>query len=250
VLAREGGAHYNPDCKQFPRLVTPRNISLMAKKSFSQAVGKPPVKRTPRPAMTHQVRIIGGLWKRTPLPVLEAEGLRPTPDRVRETVFNWINHLIDGAWERMACLDLFAGTGVLGFEAASRGAKQVVMVETHTPAVRQIDATKEKLRADQVSVIRGDALSTTQNMLARGQGKAFNLIFLDPPYNQNWLEKILPHCAPLLANDGLLYVESEESLVSDTPPDWLAGWEIVRADSAGMVFYHLLQLQKAPEVQA
>ncbi|MFX6702215.1 RsmD family RNA methyltransferase, partial [Acinetobacter baumannii] len=72
------------------------------------------------------MRIIGGQWKRTPLPVLDAEGLRPTPDRVRETVFNWITHLIDGGWEQVACLDLFAGSGALGFEAASRGARRVV----------------------------------------------------------------------------------------------------------------------------
>jgi 16S rRNA (guanine966-N2)-methyltransferase len=205
---------------------------------------KPAVKRAPRPVMTHQVRIIGGEWKRTPLPVLQAEGLRPTPDRVRETVFNWINHLIDGAWERTACLDLFAGTGVLGFEAASRGAKQVVMVEMHTPAVRQLEATKDKLRAEQVSVLRGDAFSTTQGMFARGMTKQFNLIFLDPPYNLGWLAKMLPVCAPLLTDDGLIYVESEVSLASDAPPDWLAGWNVVRADNAGMVFYHLLQLQK------
>ncbi|MDO9219246.1 MAG: RsmD family RNA methyltransferase, partial [Lacisediminimonas sp.] len=77
-----------------------------------------------------QVRIIGGQWKRTPLPVVSVEGLRPTPDRVRETVFNWLNHLIDGRWQDKLVLDLFAGTGALGVEAASRGAQKVVMVET------------------------------------------------------------------------------------------------------------------------
>ncbi|MES2024605.1 MAG: 16S rRNA (guanine(966)-N(2))-methyltransferase RsmD [Pseudomonadota bacterium] len=211
---------------------------------------KPAPKHKPRPAMTHQVRIIGGQWKRTPLPVLDVEGLRPTPDRVRETVFNWINHLIDGGWSRTKCLDLFAGTGVLGFEAASRGAEQVVMVEVHTPAVRQLEATKEKLRADQVSIVRGDALSVMQGMQTRGAAGPFNLIFLDPPYNQNWLAKMLPSCAQLLAKDGLIYVEAEESLVTDTPPDWLADWDVVRADNAGMVFYHLLQAKKLSEVQA
>jgi 16S rRNA (guanine966-N2)-methyltransferase len=200
--------------------------------------------------MTHQVRIIGGQWKRTPLPVPEVEGLRPTPDRVRETVFNWINHLIDGAWGRTVCLDLFAGTGVLGFEAASRGAAQVVMVEAHTPAVRQMEATKEKLHADQVSIVRGDALSVTQSMPTHSAAKKFNLIFLDPPYHQNWLAKILPACAPLLADDGLIYIESEVSLASDAPPDWMADWEVVRADHAGMVFYHLLQSKKRLGVQA
>ncbi|MDO9421818.1 MAG: 16S rRNA (guanine(966)-N(2))-methyltransferase RsmD [Herminiimonas sp.] len=205
---------------------------------------KPAPKRLPRPVMTHQVRIIGGQWKRTPLVVLDAEGLRPTPDRVRETVFNWINHLIDGNWSKLKCLDLFAGTGVLGFEAASRGAEQVVMVEMHTPAVRQLEATKEKLRADQVSIVRGDAFAAAQGMQARGGNGQFNLIFLDPPYLQNWLAKILPVCAPLLADGGLIYVESEVALDGETPPDWLQGWEVVRADNAGLVFYHLLQAKK------
>src|SRR5437764_6179211 len=88
-------------------------------------------------AVHHQVRIIGGRWKRTPLPVLDAEGLRPTPDRVRETVFNWLNHLLDGEWEKLNCLDLFAGTGVLGFEAASRGAARVTMVESNPIVVKE-----------------------------------------------------------------------------------------------------------------
>lgn len=211
---------------------------------------KPVAKRPPRPVMTHQVRIIGGQWKRTPLVVIDAEGLRPTPDRVRETVFNWINHLIDGNWSTLKCLDLFAGTGVLGFEAASRGAEQVVMVEMHTPAVRQLEATREKLRAEHVSIVRGDALSTVQGLQARGASGQFKLIFLDPPYLQNWLAKILPACAPLLAADGLIYVESEVSLEVAPPPDWLQGWEVVRADNAGLVFYHLLQAKKLPELQA
>jgi 16S rRNA (guanine966-N2)-methyltransferase len=103
-------------------------------------------RRAPHAAPTHQVRIIGGQWKRTPLVVLDVQGLRPTPDRVRETVFNWLNHLLDGQWQRIACLDLFAGTGALGFEAASRGAARVTMVESNAAAVRQLEVTKEKLQ--------------------------------------------------------------------------------------------------------
>ena len=87
---------------------------------------------------SHQIRLIGGLWKRSVLSVICADGLRPTPDRVRETVFNWLNHLVDGHWQNLRCLDLFAGSGALGFEAASRGASQVTMVECHTPAFRQL----------------------------------------------------------------------------------------------------------------
>jgi 16S rRNA (guanine966-N2)-methyltransferase len=209
---------------------------------------KPAPKRASRAA--HQVRIIGGQWKRTPLPVLDAEGLRPTPDRVRETVFNWLTHLLDDSWNRVACLDLFAGTGALGFEAASRGAERVVMIEANLPAVRQLEATREKLHAGQVSVLRGDALSMTQGMAAGSADGRFDVIFLDPPYHQDWLPRMLPSCARLLGEGGLLYVEAEQPLQAEAPPAWLDGWEIVRADKAGMVFYHLLQRKKAFELQA
>lgn len=214
-----------------------RQIITMQKKSS----GKPATKRPAKAA--HQVRIIGGLWKRTPLPVLDAEGLRPTPDRVRETVFNWLTHLLDGDWHSVTCLDLFAGTGALGFEAASRGAASVVMVESNTPAVRQLEATKEKLHAAQVNIVRADALSMAQGLLTRGSSptSAFQLIFLDPPYHQEWLPRMLPVCAKLLAAGGLVYVESEQPFDAETLPEWLDAWEVVRADKAGMVFYHLLR---------
>ncbi|HYD79108.1 MAG TPA: 16S rRNA (guanine(966)-N(2))-methyltransferase RsmD [Paucimonas sp.] len=197
----------------------------------------------------HQVRIIGGLWKRTPLPVLDAEGLRPTPDRVRETLFNWLNHLLDGGWPQVACLDLFAGTGALGFEAASRGAARVVMIEAGGPAVRQLEATKEKLRASQVEIRRGDALAGAHH-LAHDTGQRFDLIFLDPPYHQDWLAKIMPLCERLLTEAGLLYAEAETPLTAEDAPPWMAGWEIVRADKAGMVFYHLLRRKITAEIQA
>lgn len=206
--------------------------------------GKKPIpKHTKRAAPAHQVRIIGGQWKRTPLVVLDAEGLRPTPDRVRETTFNWLNHLLDGEWANVACLDLFAGTGALGFEAASRGAARVVMIEENTPAVRQLEATKNKLQAAQVNILRGDALSLLQGLAGRtnDENARFNVIFLDPPYHQNWLARVLPLCGHLLADNGLIYAESEQSLESENPPDWLAGWNVVRADKAGLVFYHVLQ---------
>jgi 16S rRNA (guanine(966)-N(2))-methyltransferase RsmD len=193
-------------------------------------------------APLHQVRIIGGQWKRTPLAVLEADGLRPTPDRVRETLFNWLNHLLDGRWDNVSCLDLFAGTGALGFEAASRGAVRVMMVESSVAAVKQLQATKEKLHATQVSIMRGDA-----GELAAG-GKLgndrFNIIFLDPPYHQGWLGKLLPLCVSLLADDGMIYAETEYPIISMDAadlPDWMSGWMVVRAGKAGMVYYHLLK---------
>ncbi|RXZ34093.1 16S rRNA (guanine(966)-N(2))-methyltransferase RsmD [Oxalobacteraceae bacterium CAVE-383] len=194
-----------------------------------------------RPPLAHQVRIIGGQWKRTPLPVPVAEGLRPTPDRVRETVFNWLGHLLDGNWAQLRCLDLFAGTGALGFEAASRGAAQVLMVECHTPAARQLEATKARLRAEQVQILRADALGAAEK-LALGANR-FDLVFLDPPYHQNWLQKVLPACVRLTAPGGLLYLEAEQALEAEALPEWLAGWRLLRADHAGSVFYHLLQKQ-------
>jgi 16S rRNA (guanine966-N2)-methyltransferase len=204
---------------------------------------KTPVHRAPPP---QQVRIIGGAWKRTPLPVLDALGLRPTPDRVRETVFNWINHLRDGTWEQARVLDLFAGSGALGFEAASRGARSVTMIDSHTPVVRQLQLIKDKLKADAVEAIRADALAAAQGMALRGQ--RYDLVFLDPPYQQELISRSLPLVAQLLAEDGLVYVEANAALPfapgdgGDTP-DWLAPWEAIRADKAGIVFYHLLKLK-------
>jgi len=194
-----------------------------------------------RSGAPRQVRIIGGQWKRTPLPVPDAEGLRPTPDRVRETVFNWIDHLLDHGWSQARCLDLFAGSGALGFEAASRGAAQVLMVEALPAAVRQLQATCDKLQASQVEVRRGDALANAE-MLARSDRK-FDLIFLDPPYHQDILRRMLPVCERLLAPDGLLYVEAEAALDETPQKEWLQDWRIVRTDRAGIVFYHLFMRQ-------
>jgi 16S rRNA (guanine(966)-N(2))-methyltransferase RsmD len=209
----------------------------MQKKSSS-----PPYPRRPGPPQ--QVRIIGGTWKRTPLPVLDALGLRPTPDRVRETVFNWINHQLPGDWDSVSCLDLFAGSGALGFEAASRGARAVTMVDAFGPAVRQLEAVKAKLNAERVNVVRADALAYARDLAQRGQ--RFTLVFLDPPYQQDFLSQALPLCAGVLEEGGLVYAESGAALPfapedGSAMPAWLAGWEAVRADKAGMVHFYLLR---------
>jgi 16S rRNA (guanine(966)-N(2))-methyltransferase RsmD len=213
---------------------------------------KKPAKPQPRhhgaPRMApQQVRIIGGAWKRTQLPVLDALGLRPTPDRVRETVFNWINHQLGGDWDNVDCLDLFAGSGALGFEAASRGAQSVTMIDTHTPAVRQLELIKDKLKADKVTVLRADAMVAARDMAARGH--RFDLVFLDPPYQQDFLSQALPMCAGLLKDGGMVYAESGAPLPfgeegGDAAPEWLAPWQLVRADKAGMVYFHLLKLHE------
>ncbi|SDG88892.1 MULTISPECIES: 16S rRNA (guanine(966)-N(2))-methyltransferase RsmD [unclassified Duganella] len=194
------------------------------------------------PQHSNQVRIIGGQWKRTPLPVLSALGLRPTPDRVRETAFNWINHQRDGYWADAQVLDLFAGSGALGFEAASRGALSVTMIDSNAQVTRQLEEIKAKLKADNVQIMRGDALSVAQSAATRGQ--KYDLIFLDPPYQQSFLEKTLPLCGKLLKEGGLVYAESGLALEfadGEAVPEWLANWEVIRADKAGMVFYHLLK---------
>lgn len=174
----------------------------------------------------------------------EAEGLRPTPDRVRETLFNWLGQDLDG----LRCLDLFAGSGALGFEAASRGARSVTMVDAHSPVINQLAAVKAKLGAEQVQLVRGDALATAQGLAARGA--RFDLIFLDPPYQQDFLARALPLCATLLKEGGLVYAESGlplsfDAADGDARPDWMAPWEVIRADKAGTVFYHLLSYNKA-----
>jgi 16S rRNA (guanine966-N2)-methyltransferase len=189
----------------------------------------------PRSSLPRQIRIIGGQWKRTPLAVADIDGLRPTPDRVRETLFNWLDHLQHRHWESVRCLDPFAGTGALGFEAASRGAAEVVMVESHPAAFRNLQATRDKLDAQQVTIRRGDALAQL-----RVPGAPFHLIFLDPPYRLGLLPQLLPACLPLLAPGGLVYAESDTPF-ADPPAPWLEGWQVVRSDKAGQVYFAVLR---------
>lgn len=210
-----------------------------------------PAKKSGTTRLPQQVRIISGKWRRTPLPVPDVDGLRPTPDRVRETVFNWLNHLIGGDWRSQTCLDLFAGSGALGFEAASRGASQVTLVESAPAALRQLDANKEKLRAEGVLVMRGDALAVAQRLAASGQ--RFSLIFLDPPYRSGLLPLTLSACVPLLTEGAIVYAETSEPLDrfgDGETPDWLSGWRIERADRAGAAFYYLLKRENSLNIAA
>ncbi len=181
----------------------------------------------------HTIRIIGGDWKRTPLPVLDLDGLRPTPDRVRETLFNWLGQDLNG----QNCLDMFAGSGALGFEAASRGAARVLMVERSGKAAAQIRANQAKLGARNIEIAEADALRLVAS-LAHG---SFDVIFLDPPFgDQALLLRALELAAPLVAQDGAIYVECGDPL-DLTGIDALAGWTVVREGKAGAVRYHLLR---------
>ena len=181
------------------------------------------------------MRIIGGKWKRTVLPVLEAEGLRPTPDRVRETLFNWLGQDLSG----LACLDLFAGSGALGFEAASRGAAEVTLVEANPRVARQLRDNQYRLDAAHVKIIQGDAFAVAAQMPAA----AFDVIFLDPPFAEDWLRPALEHAARLSRPGGAVYVESDSALAGPDAPV-PASLEIVRHARAGAVHFHLLQHRK------
>jgi 16S rRNA (guanine966-N2)-methyltransferase len=191
--------------------------------------------------LPRQVRIIGGDWKRTPLPIPEIEGLRPTPDRVRETVFNWLEHLKSANWSQLSCLDLFAGSGALGFEAMSRGASRAVLVESHPAAIAQLRANQLKLKATQMTILAGDA----HNLLATMKDQ-FDLIFLDPPYQLNILPSMLALSKARLAVGGLVYAEHAQAISHETFPDGLLGWEIIRSGKAGAVHYALLSVANLP----
>lgn len=189
----------------------------------------------------HTVRIIGGQWKRTPVAVVDGKGLRPTPERVRETLFNWLKHLLGSSFAGLTCLDMFAGTGALGLEAASRGFQHVTMIEKNWTAVKQLQTVQSKLNAWQVEILHGDALTLSKTMIVLG--KRFDLICLDPPFHDHLLPEVLPVCAKLLAEQGLVYVESDEAVTEHLLEAYgMKGvFQIVREGRAGQVYYHLLR---------
>jgi 16S rRNA (guanine(966)-N(2))-methyltransferase RsmD len=180
------------------------------------------------------VRIIGGQWKRTPLAVVDAPGLRPSPDRVRETVFNWLAHFMPDL-STVSGLDLFAGTGVLGFELASRGAARVTLVERNPTLEAQLQRLKHKLGADTVTIVRGDALA----FAGQARERSFDVVFLDPPFDSDLLEPALRAAEKLVSAEGLVYAESGAPLNEEGAA--ACGLRIVRAGRAGQVHFHLLQ---------
>lgn len=202
------------------------------------------MRRKPSARHAHTVRIVGGDWKRTPLTVPDLPGLRPTPDRVRETLFNWLGQRLDGC----RCLDLFAGTGALGLEAASRGAASVVLVEREHRAAQAIRATLERLsaQAGSVRLIEADALGALA-VFGR-EARRFDRVFLDPPFGERWLERVWPALGPVLDDGALVYVESESALPEVVPLGTSDGRVLrtTRADKAGKVHYHLLRCQTDP----
>ncbi len=179
------------------------------------------------------IRIIAGKHRGRKLPVLMAEGLRPTTDRVKETVFNWLMPFIQDA----NCLDCFAGAGSLGFEALSRGAAQVTLIELNKTAAKQLQANKLLLNANNVTISNTNAL----NYLNSSDKKQYDLVFIDPPFREN----LVPQVAELLnngwiADQALIYVEMEVNGPQLTPENWL----LLKEKVAGQVAYRLFQYTK------
>lgn len=181
-----------------------------------------------RPA--NQVRLIGGQYRRRLLEFPDSDGLRPTPDRVRETLFNWLGQDLPG-W---SCLDLFAGSGALGFEAASRGAARVVLIEQARLAADSLIRNKAKLAAARVEIVRADACS----WLAANR-TPYDLIFLDPPFASGLAATLLPQLPAHLVVGGQVYVEQAEPVVA------VAGLALLRSGRAGRAHHALLQKDAA-----
>lgn len=177
------------------------------------------------------VRIIGGRWRSRKISFPDVVGLRPTQDRIRETLFNWLMHDIEGAH----CLDLFAGTGALGFEALSRGANHVTFVDSSSEVIASLHENAAHLQTSDYDVIRG---ACPKKMVSLPSG-SFNIVFLDPPFQQNFIEPTIAWLLEnnLLASGALIYVEREAEGELNIPNDW----SLLRDKQAGNVRYCLLQ---------
>ncbi|WP_338804329.1 16S rRNA (guanine(966)-N(2))-methyltransferase [Xenorhabdus griffiniae] len=176
-----------------------------------------------------QIRIIGGKWRGRKLPVPDSDGLRPTTDRVRETLFNWLMPVIQGA----RCLDCFSGSGALGFEALSRYARHTTLIEYDRNVAKQLSANLALLKAENADVVQGNALQYLNNT-----GTPFDVVFLDPPFRKGMLAETinLLEANNWLAEESWIYVEAEaESAATEVPPNW----QLHRQKTAGQVAYRL-----------
>lgn len=187
----------------------------------------------------NRLRIIGGEWRGRKLSFPDLPGLRPTPDRVRETLFNWLRDILPGA----RCLDVFAGSGALALEALSRGAEEVVMVEQHPAVVAQLKEHIQHLNAQSARVVQAEALA-----FLRGPSRPFDVIFLDPPFQSTLLGPCIELLAASswLAPTAWLYIEAERRTPLPTLPD---DWTILRHKEAGQVGYYLMKRISASGAQ-
>ncbi len=198
---------------------------------------KKPTPKLPRSAASapQEVRIIGGLWKRTRLPVADRPGLRPTPSRVRETLFNWLGQDLSG-WH---CIDAFAGTGALGLEAASRGAAEVVLVEQDGALLANLSRITTQLKATGVRVERGDGVAA----LRQRSGQGLHVVFIDPPFGDGQNEALttaaLTAARQAVRADGWIYLEAPRVWSEDELAQ--IGLQVQRQGKAGAVAFHLLR---------
>jgi 16S rRNA (guanine966-N2)-methyltransferase len=176
---------------------------------------------------------VGGEWRSRLVEFLDRPGLRPTPDRVRETVFNWLGQRLDGK----RCLDLFAGSGALGFEAASRGAREVVLVETDRATAALLRENAARLGAAAVRVVDGDGVA-----FAARPGAEFDVVFLDPPFDADLLPRALAAVRTRLAPGGRIYVESPRGFVVGDD------WTVLREGRAGQVVFRMI-VPNEPDAQ-
>lgn len=213
-----------------------RHSSNLASQGRSNKLGS--VKPGPNKRGSNQLRIIGGTWRGRKLTFPDIEGLRPTPDRVRETLFNWLQPLIHNA----RCLDLFAGSGSLGFEALSRGASEVVMVDQDARVLAALRAQGEKLQAAGARFVQAEALAYLQQATLQ----PFGIVFIDPPFRHD----LLGVCCQCLEERGWLkphariYLEAESELSLPILP---SAWQLTHHKRAGAVGYHLAVREVLPD---
>lgn len=241
--------HAPPYPARAPRRSAGAASPAKAKQAGSSAKLAQSAKKYHAPATPGFVRIIGGQWRRRQLPVASGPaapaGLRPTADRVRETLFNWLGQDLSG-WR---CIDLCAGTGALGFEAASRGAARATLVEQHPAVVQHLHAMRKQLDAQTVQIVAGDGLQYLRRQAEQAPGSV-DVLFFDPPYtgfSTQAYQEVLHWASVLLVADGRVYLESGR----EWTPEELAqlGWERWRYLKAGTVHAHLLRRLPQPTEQ-
>ncbi|SBS24602.1 Ribosomal RNA small subunit methyltransferase D [Marinomonas spartinae] len=199
-------------------------------------MNKKPGKTTTKTSQksTAKLRIIAGEWRSRQLPIPDIEGLRPTPDRVRETLFNWISHFVPGA----QCADLFCGSGALGLEALSRGAKSTLFVDNSKVVTRQMQVNLDTLKAQNAKVIQ----QNTKDFLMEATPIPMDLIFLDPPFRKDWMSQIVPLLDKgWLADHAMVYIEMEKEATLPPLPDH---WTLLKEKAAGQLVYRLFDINK------
>ena len=193
-------------------------------------------KQPNKTAAQGELRIIGGQWKRTKLTFPLLEGVRPTPSRVRETLFNWLQHDIADA----RCIDLFCGSGALGFEALSRGAAHVQFVDLAAQICRTIDANLSRLAVNSEAKLAEVHQVDAMQFLKHAASASVDIVFCDPPFNKGLVPELLQHLADanIITESGFVYVETEAALKSLNAPEH---WQCLREKKAGDVIYRLYQ---------